>query len=702
MSVLILLISIVYININTETLPYDTIYISEVVTANGSYTDSDGDYSDWIEIHNRGDEKQNLAGYCLTDDANKDSWWEFPEVEIAPGEYLLVFASGKDKVTDAGELHADFKINCMGESLWLRDPSGKVIERLTIPEIPFDTSYGMLGETYVTFAEGSPGAANTQQTYLKTKKTKELVYSVESGVYAQSLRLELLTEETKAEIYYTMDGSIPTDKSLKYQGEEIEISDRTEEKNRYTSVWSSPYDWEGDDGYSYDPSPQYKATVVKVRLYFPEEDTWSEKVWTNTYLVGANYSLPVISLSAEEADLFDEKTGICVPGERYTSYLANAQTIDPEPRNRDANYRSDRKISGYLEYFSESGKKVMENKITLRICGNISRGSGMKSFAVYAWGEKETDQFSYPIFGTDCKDKDGKVITSFSSLRLRNFGNDGRRSKFRDALAQSLIYDLDLGNQAYQPAILLINGEYYGLCEVRENRDGQYFEKHTGISEKDLQEIKIADLGKGAETEEEADFLELVSYMEENDLSVEENYRFVEERLDVERFLDYILVQLYLQNVDWTNNNCNFYRDRNLQDESADSRWKVLVYDLDYSINYEYEDNYTDFYELDSYCAKMVRALLENEQCRMYYIQRFEELMENYFEPSKGLELLEQFQTELESEIPEDLSRWNVYQNGELVKETTVSYWYEKMEDLRRFFEERPAYAREYFYSSLK
>jgi hypothetical protein len=384
--------------------------------------------------------------------------------------------------------------------------------------------------------------------------------------------------------------------------------------------------------------------------------------------------------------------------------MATTKEINPEPRKRIGNYNSDRKVSAYLEYFSEAGSKVMGNQVTMRICGNISRGSGMKSFAVYAWGDETTGMFSYPIFGDECRDKDGNVIDSFTSIRLRNFGNDWRRSKFRDILGQSLVKELDLGYQAYQPAIVLINGEYYGLCEIRENRDEKYFEEHFAVPEDNFQEIKIADLGGAPATDDEQEFLELFFYAKSHDLSVEENYQYVEERLNVERFLDYVLVQLYIQNIDWMGNNCNFFKSKQIKEgsEYEDGRWQVLLYDVDYSINYENVDNYTTFYESGCYAAELVQALLANEKCKEYYIQRFEELCEEYFEPSKGLFLQEQFEAELAPEIEEDLARWDVYLDGVLLKETSVAYWYEKMEDLKRFFVERPEYAREYFYNTLK
>lgn len=702
-SVFLLLLCTFFIDKTKKEIISGNLYFNEVVTANGSFPDESGEYWDWIELYYEGDEDLDLSGYYLSDNQKNILRWEFPEMKIAPGEYIVLFASGKDTVTKSGEIHTNFKLNCKGEMLYLSDNNGKIVSALEVPSMEFDQAYGRNGEAYTVFTSGSPKKENLQSFAVRTRETQDLEYSVPAGIYGEEILLEILTSEENAEIYYTLDGSIPTKDSLKYDGEYLSITDRTAQENRYTDVWSSPYDWEGPGNFSYNPNPQYKATVVKSRLYFPKEDCWSENVWTNTYLIGADYSLPIVSLSVEEAALFDVNDGICVPGKAYEEYMATAEVINPEPRKRIGNYNSDRKVAGYLEYFTLDGKKVMENEVTMRICGNISRGSGMKSFAVYTWGDEATEQFSYPIFGEECQDYNGNILTDFTSIRLRNFGNDWRRSKFRDILGQSLVKKLNLGYQAYQPAIVLINGEYYGVCEIRENRDEKYFADHFGVPEENFEEIKIADLGMHEATAAEKSFLELISYVKEHDLSVEEHYQVVEKQLDVERFLDYILVQLYIQNVDWMANNCNFYRSKEVKDGSKfeDGKWRILLYDVDYAINYEYEDNYTKFYESESYCAALLNGLLQNPKCKEYYVQRFEELMETCFEPEKGLALQQQLEAELAPEIEEDLARWDVYQDGVLVKGTPVSYWYEKMEDLKRFFIERPEYARSYFYESI-
>ena len=675
------------------------IYINEISSANGSnLQDEDGEYVDWIELYNDGDESISLNGFGLSDQKTLPKRWEFPDVEIAPKSYLLVFASGKDRADADGVLHTNFKINASGENIYLSDANGQLISGMKLEKMEFDKSYGYIGESKecAVFSVPTPGEQHRGDLEKVTRKTKELEFSYPAGYYDETIFLEIMTKEPEAQIYYTLDGSIPDKSSNLYGNKEIVIKERTYETNAYTDVWCTPVDFWAGDGNSYTQEPQYKATVVKARLYFPEDDCWSEKIWTNTYLIAADYTMPIVSLSIPEECLFDAESGIYVPGAAMENYISSTIELPSDARLWEGNYSKDTKVLGYLEYF-DNGRKVMGNDITLRICGAASRGNAQKSLAVYAWDNTGEGVFEYPIFGEE-------YVNTFSSLRLRAFGNDWRRSMFRDALSQALAADLNLGTQAYQPCILLINGEYFGVYEIRENRDSKFFKEHFGISDKNLVKTELFGLTRETADEHGNEFMDLVDFVQQNDLRVQENYSYVESRLDVVQFIDYMLIEQYLYNVDWPENNALVFKsmDSRMDSQYEDGKWRFVLYDLDYAINYPAENNYEKILSSESYVSVLLRGLLNNEQFKEMYIERFEELLESHFEPSKALMLQENFENEFAPEIEETLQRWNVYHmDGTPVKVVTSEYWYEKMEDLRNFFLERPEYAREYFYGSI-
>ncbi|MFW6153854.1 MAG: lamin tail domain-containing protein [Planctomycetota bacterium] len=141
-------------------------YISEFMALNdATLADEDEDYPDWIEIHNPTDAAVNLGGWHLTDEADNRDKWQFPSVTIPAGDYLLVFASGKDRAVAGDELHTNFRLSGDGEYLALIFPDGITIAHEFGPEFPRqveDVSYG-LGVTSasdVTFvAGGAPATA---------------------------------------------------------------------------------------------------------------------------------------------------------------------------------------------------------------------------------------------------------------------------------------------------------------------------------------------------------------------------------------------------------------------------------------------------------------------------------------------------------------------------------------------------------------
>lgn len=135
--------------------------ISEFMASNeATLDDEDGDFEDWIEIFNQGATPQSLSGWYLTDDAGELKQWAFPEVTLNPGEWLVVFASGKDRSNAGSELHLNFKLSASGEYLALVRPDGVTVEDEEGPSYPQQvTDISFSGGSY--FATPTPGSANS-------------------------------------------------------------------------------------------------------------------------------------------------------------------------------------------------------------------------------------------------------------------------------------------------------------------------------------------------------------------------------------------------------------------------------------------------------------------------------------------------------------------------------------------------------------
>jgi len=214
--------SIAIISLLCSVLWADGLKINEFMASNGStLLDEDSDASDWIEVYNDSASSVDLAGWTLTDDSSNLQKWTFPSVSLDAGDYLMVFASSKNRTNPAAELHTSFKLSSGGEYLALVEPGGTQVAFVyepTYPEQRQDISYGLAAgggiESVRFFPIPTPGSTNNlgYTEYI----TDPVVFSHASGMYAGSFALSLSSSNVAATIRYTTDGSDPLDSSPEY------------------------------------------------------------------------------------------------------------------------------------------------------------------------------------------------------------------------------------------------------------------------------------------------------------------------------------------------------------------------------------------------------------------------------------------------------------------------------------------------------
>ena len=193
--------------------------ISEFLADNSNtLRDEDGDNSDWIEIRNTSETDINLQGWFLTDDASQPAKWRFPNVALGGGEFMVVFASEKNRTNATGRLHTNFKLSAEGEYLALLSPQTNVVSEFAPvypPQRP-DVSYGRAEGALKTagyFAQPTPGAANSQRG---AGFAPEPGFSRDSGTFTESFALSLWTASSNAVLRYTLNGALPTNSSPRY------------------------------------------------------------------------------------------------------------------------------------------------------------------------------------------------------------------------------------------------------------------------------------------------------------------------------------------------------------------------------------------------------------------------------------------------------------------------------------------------------
>ena len=494
------------------------IIITEVQAANTrTVADDQGGYADWIELHNPTDTPTALLGYTLTDDPADPAKWPLPAGTLAPGAFLVVWASGLDQVTPEG-WHTSFRLSRAGEYVGLFGPDGQVVDEVTFWEQEVGVSLGRMGtlsDRWVPFPGPTPGAANTTQHRLRAAlDAPPVVVTPRSGRYAGPVVVELYTPVPGSLLYYTLDGSDPT-----------------------------------VDGEAY-TAPLEVAETTVLRAVALDNSVPVSAVTTATYLVGENTGLPVLSLVTDPAHLWDEATGIYV---------------NPEERGQ----RWERPVT--VAWLSPEGKQTFSVGAGLRIHGGGSRLTPKKSFRLYFRGEYGPRELAYPLFGAE-------PGQTYDRLVLRAGYNDSWSSAgeawssggvvvyVRDPLIREL--HGAMGQVAAQGRwiALYLNGVYWGLYDLTERIDDTFLAAHFDASEWYASSADVLHRWNL-----------FVDWVNGADLGEMAQYEQVTQQLDIENFTSYFLLNIWAQNVDWPHNNRIVARPR----EGGDGRWRFIVWDAE-------------------------------------------------------------------------------------------------------------------------
>lgn len=658
------------------------LYLNEMMSSNSSsIADEDGDYSDWIEIYNSGPDPLNLQGYGLTDNPNSPYKWTFPSKTIAPGEFLLVFCSDKNRLTGP-YLHTNYKISASGETMALTDAGGLRVDTIPPVSLAQNESYGRKPDAsaqFVHFLEPTPGASNTTQGYSTLLRAITILPA--PGFYTADVPVTAASPDTGVTIRYTTDGSTPTESSPVLTPPLI-VQNRAGQSPVIALIGNTPPEAPSWEMWRAPVGDVFMGTVVRARAF--REDAAPSPVATRTYFVDplmpSRYTLPVISLATDAGNLFDYNTGIYVPGVHY----------DPADYYGTGNFQ----MSGsawerpvHVEFFEAGGQLKFSQNAGARIHGGGSSVYPQKSIRLYADGYSDSGEFVYKIFPD-------LWVTAFTRIILRNSGNDWLATLFRDGLIQGLMQGTEVDRQAYRPSIVFINGEFWGIHNIRERYDKYYIESHHGEDDVDLIESN-GEVDEGDKVAWQA----LQYHLWTHDLRDDQAYDYVEDRVDLGNFIDYNLVEIYCRNTDWPAVNSRYWRPR-----TADGKWRWMLYDTDSGFGLRGGDTAYDhdtlafaatmarpehYYPNGEGFTRLLRKLLRNTTFRARFINRMADFLNSRFDPDAVVAQIDAKQAAILPHMQEHLNRWG--------RTDTLENWLTRVETLRTFARERPAYVRGHF-----
>lgn len=438
--------------------------------------------------------------------------------------------------------------------------------------------------------------------------------------------------------------------------------------NEPNAAWSAPIGSVGR-------ASAVRAVAVKGPAYSAE--------WRGTWYVGPDFAaqtLPLVSVIADEADVFSDEKGIYVPGSIYkTNAVGYGSNKWGKPY---ANYYGDGEVPAHVELVEcGAGAEALALDAGLAINGGGTRSLPQKALYVKmktAYGDRSFTYDLIPAVGE----------RTYRRFLLRPDGNDwygpytaGVSTMMKDAVFHRIVSGLDMYTMAYRPAVVYLNGSYWGIHNVRESVDKQAFATRYGLNEDLIDVLTHEDAGSSGITislidgSENAvsEYRSWLQSVRDNDITSATRYRqYVTDKMDVTNFIDYICTECFYANTDWPNNNCDFWRSRAGQASSAgkygDGRWRWALYDLDLAglvvdgvggvnrnmLTYLSGSNMSGF----NRPGFLINRLWLNAAFKDEFIRRYTELLNTTFRPERIESVVTAAANEIEGEIETHYRRW--------------------------------------------
>lgn len=579
-----------------------------------------GDYNDWLELYNSGTSTADLTGWHLTD-SNDSLKWAFPVgTSIPAGGFLLIWADG------AGTgLHTSFKLGASGEQLAIYDASGTQLDEVIFVEQPTDVSYGRQtdgGLPWGYFSKPTPGASNNTSVFYTDYVRQVPVFSQAGGFFNGPVAVVISNLYASGTLRYTLDGAAPTESS---------------------PVFAQPL-------------LINVTTVVKARMFYPNQ--LPGPVVTNTYFINEGFEqkgLGVLSLSTNPEYFFGQDSGLYVQDFKPTwEYPVHLEFYEPD---------------GLLGFHHDAGVQVGgENAWILP----------QKLLNIYSRKQYGSGHFDYQIFPNNPRTRFGDII-------LRCSGSDWSYTLFRDGLMQGLIQaQAYLDGQDFRPVAVFINGQYFGIQNIREKQDADFTEHYHGIAPDSLDYIE-----NNAEIKEGNDLAYQIMVAQLNaGVQSDSAFQALDAIADTKNYTDYIISQIYVANTSWGHNIALFRK------RSTEGRWRWLMHDYDRGFNlgnvngtamdWATSTNGPDWSN-GPFATLFLRKMLENPGFKERFITRFADHLYITYNPVTINQRVEMHANWIRPEMPRQVARWlgTTSSYGNAIP--SVAYWENQVANLKQF-----------------
>lgn len=536
------------------------------------------------------------------------------------------------------KFHTDFNIKSSGETLYLFE-NNSIVDSVTVPDMPSNISFGrnQAGDlSWRYFSEPTPEALNNTQAYKSL--AGKVIFSELGGKYATAINLQLSSDNIDDKIYYTTDGSEPTVNATLFSN----------------TIYI-------------DKTTMLRAAVIN-------EEGMPGNVYTQSYFFNVSHDMPIISLVTDENNFFDNTEGIYVNG-------SIRHPLSGKDCDGGQNFWQDWEKPVHVSMINTDGTLAFEQDAGVKIFGGCSRTFAQKSLSLRFRKSYDKNGLKYKVF-------DDLDIDKYYSLNLRNSGNDWCVTMMRDAVLTNM-FPKQVDKTAYRPSVVYINGEYWGIHNMRERICDDYVAAHHNVdaSSVNMMEFHVNMLLNQVSGDGQS-YLDMLDFMGANDLVFPENYDYIKTQMDVENFALYQASNICLKNTDWPGNNVKFWNS-----SQYDSKWRWIVYDLDFGFKDINHNTLTFALAPDgtgwpnpAASTYLLRQLNQNAEFQQLFINSFADVLNTLWSSSYIFPIIDKISAGISNEIEAHMIRWG----------GNYSNWQNEVNALYAFASARPAVVRNF------
>lgn len=619
------------------------VLINEYSVSNyADFVDDFGGYEDWIELYNAGSAPVNLTGFHLATKTTNLTKWTFGSgVTINPGGFLRIWASNNN-VNTGPNLHTNFKLKqCQNDKIIFSNAASVILDSLTLKKTQITHSRGRTtngASTWSVFDAPTPNASNNTATpFIGYAPTPMM--SLVQGFYSGPQNLSITCADPSATIKYTTNGSSPSSSGI-----------------TYFSAISIP-----------------TTQVIRAQATSTNTSYLPSFCENNTFFISTTHSVNVVSVFGDDI------------GTLFGGTQLNAE-------------------SG-LEYFNSTGAYKAESFGHSNKHGNDSWFYSQRGIDFVCRDEfGYNDALKYQIFNSKPRAEFQRIIIKaaandnypFEGTPNTNFVGELGGAHIRDQYVHTVAEKagMHLDGRTWAPAVLYVNGAYWGVYDVREKVDDKDFTKYYYDSKEDsLQFLQTwgSTWSAYGGTQAQTDWNAFTSFCAANSLTVPANYAYVDSKYNLKSLADYVILNSYVVCSDWLNWNTAWWRGLNYQCNKQ--KWRYALWDED--ATFKHYVNYTGLPDLSSSAdpcdpstlnnpggqghIPILNKLLLNPTFKQYYVMRYFDLINTGLSCKRMTDILDSMILVITPEMPGQVARWG----------GTMTQWQTNVSALKSFIQAR-------------